>query len=113
MPASIPAFAAAAAALTATLVAVAQTPATAPRARPADPADASIAVPAPAYRSAFAGYRRLADAPLVDWKAANDEVERIGGWRAYAREAAAPAPAAASAPERARVPQPPTPAQRP
>jgi hypothetical protein len=63
-----------------------------------DPTDAGAAVPPLAYRSALADYRRLADTPPADWKAANQAVERIGGWRAYAREAqagAASAPAAA------------------
>lgn len=61
-------------------------------------------------RSAFEGYRRFADEPVADWRATNDRVGRIGGWQAYAREAAAaaqaasaaasrPAPAASAAPE--------------
>lgn len=40
------------------------------------------------YQSAFEGYRRLTDEPVVSWKGANDNVGRIGGWRVYAREAA-------------------------
>jgi hypothetical protein len=51
-------------------------------------------------RSAFEGYRRFADEPVADWRTANDRVGRIGGWQAYAREAAAaarPAPAASPA----------------
>ena len=40
--------------------------------------------------SAFEGYRAHADEPIRNWKQANDEVGRIGGWRAYAREANAP-----------------------
>jgi hypothetical protein len=69
-----------------------------------DPADAKAATPALQYRSALAGYRRLdAESPPLAWREANDRVERIGGWRAYAREATAPASApvpatAASAP---------------
>lgn len=39
------------------------------------------------YRSAFVGYRGFEDAPPVPWREANDNVGRIGGWRAYAREA--------------------------
>lgn len=38
-------------------------------------------------KSAFDGYRRYDDAPLVPWRLANDTVGRIGGWQAYAREA--------------------------
>ena len=39
----------------------------------------------PTYRSAFDDYRRLTD-DKVDWKEANDNVARIGGWRTYLRE---------------------------
>ncbi len=41
----------------------------------------------PAFESAISGYRRFTDQPVADWKNTNDEVGRIGGWRAYAREA--------------------------
>ena len=41
-------------------------------------------------RLAFEGYRAHTDEQIRDWKHANDEVGRIGGWRAYAREASAP-----------------------
>lgn len=54
----------------------------------ADPLDARAVVPPAAYESAFRHYRGHADIGLKPWKAANDEVGRIGGWRAYAREAA-------------------------
>jgi hypothetical protein len=50
-----------------------------------------------AYTSAFDGYRRFDDQKVGRWRDANDNVGRIGGWQAYAREAAgeaaAPAPA--------------------
>jgi hypothetical protein len=64
-----------------------------------DPLDAAAAVPPTTHRSAFAGYRSAASTPAsaVPWRAANDEVTRIGGWRAYLREAQAPE-GAASAP---------------
>ena len=63
-----------------------------------DPLDAKAAVAPLVYRSAFGGYKALAEAtPPLSWRDANDAVERIGGWRAYAREANAPA-AAPSAP---------------
>ena len=53
--------------------------------------------PATQQRSAFDGYRRFADEPVADWRALNDTVGRIGGWQAYAREAAAAAQAASGA----------------
>ncbi len=61
-----------------------------------DPLDPKASVPALAYRSSFAQYRRLVDEKPISWREANDTVTRIGGWRVYAREAqqADPAPAA-------------------
>lgn len=80
------------AALCATLLA-AQAQTSAPIARP-DPLDAQARVPALVYRSSLV----LAPLPGADkpvpWRDANDTVGRIGGWRAYAREAQAPEPAA-------------------
>ncbi len=75
----------------------------------ADPADPRAAVPAAGYVSPFKGYRAHAEPPVQGWRAANDEVARIGGWRFYTREAqrALSAPASASAPA---VPAPPAPA---
>lgn len=87
------------AALAALVVAVVQALAVAQAAesgpaRP-DPLEAAAGVPDAQYRSAFAGYRGLADEPVGSWEAANEAVERAGGWKAYAREAAEPeAPAA-------------------
>ena len=59
-----------------------------------------------AYRSAFEGYRGYGDEKPVPWREANDTVGRIGGWRAYAREAqgAAPPEGAASQPGAASAP---------
>ncbi|MCR5882294.1 hypothetical protein LRS03_05240 [Rhizobacter sp. J219] len=80
------------------------------------------AKPAP-YVSAFDGYRRFGDQKVQPWREANDNVGRIGGWQAYAREAAsddaAPmpqAPAASTpgqAPAPARSPAPANPASTP
>jgi hypothetical protein len=62
---------------------------------------------ASSYQSVFTGYRRFADEPTQDWKAANERVARIGGWRAYAAEVsgahaghgtAGPTPASAPSP---------------
>jgi hypothetical protein len=71
-------------------------------ARP-DPLDARAPVPAASHVSPWGRYRAWRDTEVGDWKAANDTVARIGGWRTYAREAAAPAsgptlPAPASVP---------------
>jgi hypothetical protein len=60
-----------------------------------DPADPAASAPKLQHRSSLADYKRHAEPPASDWKAANQTVERVGGWRAYAREAA---PGAASAP---------------
>lgn len=61
--------------------------------------------PAPAaasgWLSAFEGYQPFAEAPLTPWRESNDTVGRIGGWRAYAREAQG---ADASVPARALPP---------
>lgn len=70
----------------------------APSSRP-DPLDPKADVPPAAHRSSFGGYRPAADAGVGSWKQANDTVARIGGWRAYAREAGqADAPASGPAP---------------
>jgi hypothetical protein len=61
-----------------------------------DPLDATVSVPALTYRSSLGSFRALGDDKSVPWKEANDTTARIGGWRAYAREARAPAPAASA-----------------
>ncbi|MEY4755243.1 MAG: hypothetical protein RJA34_141 [Pseudomonadota bacterium] len=38
------------------------------------------------YQSALANYRAYGDVEVQPWRAANDTVLRMGGWRAYARE---------------------------
>lgn len=57
-------------------------------AAPSDPADGKASVPPVEYQSPFAEYRPLGDDKNTAWKDANDTVGKIGGWRAYAREAA-------------------------
>jgi hypothetical protein len=49
------------------------------------------AQPPAIFQSAMEGYKPYTDDKTVDWKAANDTTASIGGWRAYAKEAAAPA----------------------
>lgn len=52
------------------------------------------------FRSAIADYQPYKDQPVQPWRETNDEVGRIGGWRAYAKEAAQPAvPGEKPAPE--------------
>ena len=51
-------------------------------------AQTSADTPAPpAYRSTLEGYQSYTDEKVVDWKEANDNTGRIGGWREYAKEA--------------------------
>ncbi len=46
------------------------------------------------YSSPIGAYQRHADQPVGAWRAANDQVGRIGGWKAYAKEAQAAEPGA-------------------
>ena len=55
---------------------------------PPDPADAKASVPLVQYQSPLREYRPFGDDKNTAWKDANDTVGKIGGWRAYAREAA-------------------------
>ena len=52
-----------------------------------DPTDEKNTVPPVLYQSPFRDYKPLGEDKAIPWKAANDEVGRIGGWRAYAKEA--------------------------
>ena len=63
------------------------------KARP-DPADPKISVPPAVYVSPLRQYQPLGDDQVTSWKAANEIVEKIGGWRAYAKEAQELAPGA-------------------
>lgn len=59
---------------------------------PSEPApEQQGSAPAP-FRSALDGYRPFSDEKQIPWKEANETVRQVGGWRAYAKEAAAPAP---------------------
>ncbi len=42
------------------------------------------------YASPIADYQPYVDEKITSWKAANDKVGQIGGWRAYAKEAQQP-----------------------
>ena len=50
-------------------------------------ASSEISVASP---SVFDGYKPYTDEPLGNWKAANDNVAQIGGWREYAKQAQQP-----------------------
>lgn len=63
----------------------------------ADPLDPAASVPRLVYRSSLRDLPRLTEQPVASWRAANDAVTRIGGWRSYLREAQQPE-SAASAP---------------
>jgi hypothetical protein len=82
---------------TATALAQVIPPSTPPKAG-ADPSDAAAPVAPMVYRSSLATYQRLGEPEPLSWREANDRVGRIGGWRAYAREAMEPEPAASAAP---------------
>lgn len=62
-----------------------------------DPMNPQAAVPPVSHVSVFDTYRAAGDGKVGSWQEANQTVTRIGGWRAYAREAAATATAAAPA----------------
>ena len=51
---------------------------------------AATAQTAVSYQSPIADYQPFADEKVTSWKAANDKVGQIGGWRAYAKEAQQP-----------------------
>jgi hypothetical protein len=52
------------------------------------------------FRSALDGYQPYTEEKIRSWKDANDTTARIGGWRAYAKEAQqGTAPDAASQPD--------------
>lgn len=71
---------------------------TAPSGPKADPQDAQASVPRLIYQSPLANYRVLSDEKVKPWKETNDNVGRIGGWRAYAKEAQQPETPSGSAP---------------
>lgn len=52
------------------------------------PLDPRAAAAETTYDSAFTRYRPYKEEEVRSWRAVNEEVGRIGGWQAYAREAA-------------------------
>ena len=68
---------------------------------PASSASVATAQPTPSalpYASAFEGYQTFSEEKVRPWKESNTTVEKIGGWRAYAKEAAEPEAKASPAP---------------
>ena len=61
-------------------------PANAPSTPSSPPAAMTREAPT-TYRSAFEGYKPYTDEKTIDWKQANDNTGKIGGWREYAKEA--------------------------
>jgi hypothetical protein len=67
-----------------------------------DPSDPGARVRPLAHRSILAG-RAAPDTPeLGDWRAANERVRAVGGWKAYLKQAQAPDAAPPTAPEGVR-----------
>jgi Cu/Ag efflux protein CusF len=67
------------------LMAYAQSPASAPPARP-DPADPAVQVAAPSYASAFANYQAFGREQLANWRDLNDTAGVLAGHNAQSRE---------------------------
>ena len=62
----------------------------------ADPANPQATVRPLVHRSTMAG-RTAPDHPeLADWRAVNERVRAVGGWKAYLKQAQMPDPAPAS-----------------
>lgn len=60
---------------------------------PSQHGNAMTDLPVVGYQAALTGYRSFRDEKVSSWQASNDNVARIGGWRAYAREVREPEPA--------------------
>lgn len=79
-----------------------------------DPGDPRSAVGPVPYESVFRGYRPFTDERVVSWRATNDLVQKLGGWRAFARDKVPDIPPV-TAPAEESVPKSPetAPAERP
>lgn len=77
-----------------------------------NPARVESPAPATAYRSPFANYRPHVAVTPGPWRGLNDEVARIGGWKAYAREAHEAAEAAKASSQSMPAPAASAPASR-
>ena len=54
---------------------------------PAEQVPAVPITPVLTFRSVFSNYKMMTDEPVGNWRDLNDAVGRIGGWRAYLKEA--------------------------
>lgn len=86
-PVAPPARAAASAAAPASAAKPASPPAAAAASAASAPVERAQAASGE-YRSALEGYQPYSENKMVPWREANDTVGKIGGWRAYAKEAA-------------------------
>jgi hypothetical protein len=73
-------------------------------AAPPEPASVSAPVAPLIYKSPLADYRPLREEGPTPWRQANDTATAVGGWRAYAREAQAPAASAPVVPASTAAP---------
>lgn len=57
------------------------------------------------YRSVLSQYQAFNEQPVAPWRETNETVEKIGGWRVYAKEArqAVPADKAPATPAKAEI----------
>ena len=57
------------------------------------------------YSSVFSQYQGFKEQPVLPWRETNDAVEKIGGWRVYAKEAGRPdaADKAANTPDKSEM----------
>jgi hypothetical protein len=69
-----------------------------------DPLDPRARVPAPRPPEALRRYRPATTPEVGSWREANDTVARVGGWKAYLREAQQPESAASAASAAAPAP---------
>jgi len=51
-----------------------------------DPLNSKAEVPAVRYESVFKGYRKFEDQPVTSWRGANELVNMLGGWKAFASD---------------------------
>lgn len=68
----------------------------------ASPDDTATEISPLHFSSTYTHYQKFSDPPILSWREANDAVEKIGGWRFYAKEATLPDAADASTDHKSR-----------